>query len=177
MMKNEIEKLKERVKELKGKVKKLKEELREGIENEELHENMIEMCEEECLHNDVEEFELVFLPIFDNFKLCLLDPKKVKYMIRLSLTEFSDFVNKVAPSISCLTWRGEFRINTKITPINFPINHGIFLTLFWFVHYPTLSLLSCFFSLHLQTISAILRRFVNGIANALRNEIQWLTPQ
>jgi cell division protein FtsB len=39
-MKNEIERLKERVKELKGKVKKLKEELRERIENEELHENI-----------------------------------------------------------------------------------------------------------------------------------------
>jgi hypothetical protein len=43
---------------------------------------MIEMCEEECLHNDVEEFELVFSPLSDNFnKFCLLNPKKVKYMI------------------------------------------------------------------------------------------------
>jgi predicted nuclease with TOPRIM domain len=81
MMKNEIERLKERVKELKGKVKKLKEKLRERIENEELHENMIEMCEEECLHNDVEEFELVFPLLSDNFKLCLLDLKKVKSII------------------------------------------------------------------------------------------------
>jgi sugar-specific transcriptional regulator TrmB len=127
MMKNEIERLKEKFKELKGKVKKLKEKLRERIENEELYENMIEMCEEECLHNNVKEFKLVFPPLSDNFKLCLLDLKKVKYKTRLSSTEFSDFINEVTPSISYLNWRGELQTNTKITPINFLINHSIFL--------------------------------------------------
>jgi hypothetical protein len=68
------------VKKLKGKVKKLKEKLRKKIENEELHENMIEMCEEEYLHNDVKEFELIFLLLSDNFKLCFLDLKKIKYI-------------------------------------------------------------------------------------------------
>jgi hypothetical protein len=152
-------------------VKILKEELREKIENEELHENMIEMCEEECLHNNVKKFELVFLPLSNNFKLYFLDLKKVKYMIRLLLTKFSDFVKEVAPLIFYLNLRGKLQINTKITLINFLINHRIFLTLFWFAHYPTLSLLFYFFSLHPQTISAILRRFMNRIANALRNEI------
>jgi archaellum component FlaC len=80
-MKNEIERLKENVKKLKRKVKKLKEKLREKIENEELHENMIEMCKEECLHNDVKEFEPIFPPLSDNFKFCLLDLKKIKYII------------------------------------------------------------------------------------------------
>jgi hypothetical protein len=40
---------------------------------------VIEMCEEECLHNDVEKFKLVFLPLSNNFKLCLLNLKKIKY--------------------------------------------------------------------------------------------------
>jgi molecular chaperone GrpE (heat shock protein) len=96
MMKNEIEKLKKKIKELKGKVKKLKEELRERIENE-------EMCEEECLHNNVEKFKSIFLPLSNNFILCFLDLKKVKYITQLLLIKFSDFVNEVAPSISCLT--------------------------------------------------------------------------
>jgi hypothetical protein len=63
---------------------------------------MIEMYKEECLHNNVKEFELIFLPLSNNFKLCLLDLKKVKYITQLLLTEFSDFVNEVAPSISYL---------------------------------------------------------------------------
>jgi hypothetical protein len=63
---------------------------------------MIEMCEEECLHNDVKKFEPIFLLLSDNLTLYLLDPKKVKYMTQLLSTEFSDFVNEVAPLISCL---------------------------------------------------------------------------
>jgi hypothetical protein len=88
------------------------------------------MCEEECLHNDVEKFKLVFLPLSNNFKLCLLNLKKIKYIIRLLLIECSDFVNEVAPSISYLNWRGKLQTNTKIILINFLINHDIFLTLF-----------------------------------------------
>jgi hypothetical protein len=86
-------------------------------------------------------------------------------------------VVEVVPLISALNWRRESRTNTNTLPINFPINYSIFLTLFWFAYYPTLSLLFYFFSLHLRTITAILRRHVNGIAKALRNEIRWSTPQ
>jgi hypothetical protein len=41
---------------------------------------MTEMCKEECLHNNVKEFNPVFPPLSDNFKLCFLDPKKIKYI-------------------------------------------------------------------------------------------------
>jgi DNA-binding transcriptional regulator GbsR (MarR family) len=100
-----VERFLKKVKKLKRKVKKLKEKLRERIKNEELHENIIEMCEEEYLHNNVKEFELIFSPLSNNFKLYFLDLKKVKYMIRLSLIEFSDFVNEVAPLIFYLNYK------------------------------------------------------------------------
>jgi hypothetical protein len=37
---------------------------------------MMEMCEEEYLNNNVKEFELVFPPLFNNFKLYFLNLKK-----------------------------------------------------------------------------------------------------
>jgi hypothetical protein len=148
IMRNKIERLKERVKKLKRKVKKLKEKLRERVEDEEIHESVMGLCEEQHVNKVVEEVKLVLPLLSNNFELCFFNLKKVKYMIRLLLIEFIDFVVEVAPSISTLNWKRESQTNINTLPINFPINYGVFLTLFWFVHYSTFSLLFCFFSLY-----------------------------
>jgi archaellum component FlaC len=147
-MRNEIERLKKKVKKLKRKVKKLKKKLRERVEDEEIHESVMGLCEEQHINEVVEKVEPILPSLSNNFELCFFNLKIVKYMTRLLSTEFIDFVVEVALSISALNWKEESRTNTNTSPINFPINYSVFLILFWFTHYSTLLLLFCFFSLY-----------------------------
>jgi predicted nuclease with TOPRIM domain len=94
--------LKERVKKLKGKVKKLKEKLKERVEDEEIHESMMGLCEEQHVNEVVEEVKPILPSLSNNFELCLSNLKKIKYMTQLLLIEFIDFVVEVAPLISTL---------------------------------------------------------------------------
>jgi archaellum component FlaC len=80
MMRNKIEKLKEKVKKLKKKVKKLKEELRERVEDEEIHESVMGLCEEQYVNEVVEKVKPILPLLPNNFELYLFNLKKVKYM-------------------------------------------------------------------------------------------------
>jgi predicted nuclease with TOPRIM domain len=102
MIRNEIERLKERIKELKGKVQKLKKKLREKVEDEEIHESVMGLCEEQHVNKVVKEVEPILPLLPYNFELYFSNLKKVKYMTRLLSTEFIDFVVEVAPSIFAL---------------------------------------------------------------------------
>jgi hypothetical protein len=49
----------------------------------------------------------------------------------------------------------------------------LFLTLFWFTHYPTLGLISAIFGMHERTIIRILKQTIEGMKSKLKNEVQW----
>jgi hypothetical protein len=55
----------------------------------------MEMFKKECLHNNVKEFKLVFPLLSDNFKFCLLDLKKIKYITWLLLIKFKFEKNNI----------------------------------------------------------------------------------
>ena len=109
MNNSEIERLKEKVKKLKEQVKELKDFIRVRLEEEELHENVMEIAEDLSEEEEIEENELPFPTLSDNFTSFISNPKKLPYMTRFTSSEFTDFITEVSPAIASLNWRGQPR--------------------------------------------------------------------
>ena len=97
-------------------------------------------------------------------------------MIRMDIETFTNLAEEMFEAINTTTWRGEVRQNiSTATPI--PHHSFLFFTLFWLSHYPTISLLSALFKIHLRTTTQVLQRTTHAMARELKGEIEFPTTE
>ena len=82
--------------------------------------------------------------------------KILKKTTRQTSADFTSLVEEVKESFEATTWRGTVRLEKETAKHNFKPETGVFITLFWLHHYPTLDLMSCIFNAHPHTITHIL---------------------
>jgi len=160
----EIEKLRSKVKTQKRTIAKLI-----GIiQEKEDHISILEECLESEREKDAtnyndemvhgEEPEEKIDDLFEDFVMKKrTDTVLCKKMTRLSCNEFEELVTSLDYDLkNTTTFRGQRRKQTVVPPSKYIFPSMVFLTLFWLLaHYPVLALMSCIFSLHERTITAI----------------------
>ena len=110
---------------------------------------------------------------FEIVEFYLSKSVNLKAMIRMSEEKFLELAVQVQPAFDALTWRGTPRQRKRPNKQPFDIKIGLFITLFWMSHYPTLSLLGVLFNLHTKTITRIIKRTTRALKKTLEKEIQW----
>jgi len=99
----------------------------------------------------------------------------VHHMTRLDQSAFDRLVAEVKPTFEATTWRGTPRKRKRKEKQPFSIEIGVFITLFWMAHYPTLRLMSSLFDLPTLVLTRIMKRTTRAMAIALRSDIKWPT--
>ena len=97
--------------------------------------------EEEIEEEEKEEKEEERLEIDEKTKIFLKNPLHLKMVTRSDENSFTKLVDKVCSAWENTTWRGSEK-EMKHRALKSPkLETSLFLTLFWMVYYPTLSLL------------------------------------
>ena len=179
LLKDEIIYWKENAQKWKNEAQKLKEQFRQVEEDCHFKDEFNQTHHQSEVESEVEpsETEEIEPPNTPNLSAIiepyLLSTTHLKQMTRMSKEAFDALVTEITPAFEKTTWRGTYRMKKKKAKVEFPIAVGIFLTLFWMAHYPTLALMGSLFNLHTFTLSRILKRTTFAMATALAQEIKW----
>ena len=116
-------------------------------------------------------------PLFNRVLQYLEQKEDYKVLIRIEENEFLQLVAATQPAFDKLTWRGTPRRRNKKDQTPFDLRIGVFLTLHWMAHYPTLGLLHAMFKLHTKSITRIIKRTTIALHQTLQHEIRWPSEQ
>ena len=162
-------------------VKRKNEELLEELRRKEERIEFLERCLETERVRDVEELEIEDaepehaeepkeVPLFAEI---MAKEEDLKYLTRMTKPQFEELCLQAKDQIAGTTLRGTERKYASWRESAISVEFGLFLTLFWMAHYPTLSFIRSLFHIHERTITRILKRTIIGLSQALAHEIRW----